>query len=84
MEMRRFTWNLLEVLDDETIPFQKVTGRDVFKLNTPTPPYICGGRENEKGAKEREKEVQHSAAFVCSLGSQDTGRLKLKLPERRF
>lgn len=29
----------LEVPDDETIPFQNVTARDVFKRNSLSPPY---------------------------------------------
>lgn len=65
MEMRRFMWNLLEVPDDETILFQKVTGRDVFKLNNTPHPYPVhvwgkGKLKGNNGKRER------GAAF-CSL-----------------
>lgn len=44
-EKGRFTWDLLDVLDHETIPFQKVAEREVFELNY-LPLYVSGGREN--------------------------------------
>lgn len=55
MEMR-FTWSFLEVLDDETITFQKVTGRDVFKLNNlPLCTFLGEGKIKREKSKERKR-----------------------------
>jgi len=43
------------VLDDETVPFQKVRGRDVFKLNHSSHTFLREGKIKREQKKERKK-----------------------------
>lgn len=61
-EKGRFTWDLLDVLDHETIPFQKMVER---YLSWTTFPCMFLGEEKIK--KEQRKERKMQGSTFCSL-----------------